>query len=746
MIYAASLSAPVKKAYGDKCYSTNILKIIEQLSVDPSVSGMSVCVVGPKDAIGVNKAKLQAGLRTKHPDVCVVYICTKDKEADIIDTPFKKVLKKVTPDAIKEAVDSFIDSSLVGSGKTVVSRDTKVSKPITSRPVDKALGTGAAKGKLARSASSVASQRKQDKAEKELEFDPALELYYFLDPLGNMVYCDKDTRRPLRPAQVQAQKERIRKQGKEIDEQSVQEVQEENYDFVPAEPAEKPAADVSVPEPEVPDVGNPMSFNTSPQASSRPVNSLEKSIENIRDFRDWNLFKEMLSKDTAIRELLEENSQFQGCVQMLSLFDEEIKSVYYNPGFTAEQKFEKVLEIGGRRSTITATHNDILSKKVLSIMEAVTVSARKTVEETLAAHRKAMEQIVVSNDSVVDENKLTDLISNRAKAEFDLLSLLKGIITLYQAMDMEVSDVILNLDKKLPSDNEFINNMVGSAGDILTPTNSKEVAVTMMRALQGHREQFALLEESVKKVIDAIHNLLQKDADIIEYQQFMIRTLKAHRVEDAVVIDGVLKNVLHIYVGTDNTGRTATTLTLAGVMSRRRNTLLIDLTKDNKLRNYGVEPVQLDEFTRTRIERQLCVVEGSLDDSENVMETIAELKTRLDYYPHIMVTCDAEDTKLVAQLAENALSVNFITNCTTASLEAIADAYKKMTVENVARKVIMIDPPIDILRLATKMEVDVTMTKCISVPNLSKIKMCSVVMDKPYEYSEVRNAFDEAFR
>ena len=152
----------------------------------------------------------------------------------------------------------------------------------------------------------------------------------------------------------------------------------------------------------------------------------------------------------------------------------------------------------------------------------------------------------------------------------------------------------------------------------------------MMRALQGHREQFALLEESVKKVIDAIHNLLQKDADIIEYQQFMIRTLKAHRVEDAVVIDGVLKNVLHIYVGTDNTGRTATTLTLAGVMSRRRNTLLIDLTKDNKLRNYGVEPVQLDEFTRTRIERQLCVVEGSLDDSENVMETIAELKTRLE--------------------------------------------------------------------------------------------------------------------
>ena len=59
---------------------------------------------------------------------------------------------------------------------------------------------------------------------------------------------------------------------------------------------------------------------------------------------------------------------------------------------------------------------------------------------------------------------------------------------------------------------------------------------------------------------------------------------------------------------------------------------------------------------------------------------------------------------------------------------------------------IIIDTPNDKLLLATKMEVDVTMTKCISVPNLSKIKMCSVVMDKPYEYSEVRNAFDEAFR
>lgn len=760
MIYSSSLNVPIKKAYGDKCYSTTINKIIEQLSLDPAVTGMNACVLGPRDAQGVNLRKLQAALRTKHPDVCVIYLYQKDKEGEALDVPFKKQVKKVTPESTKEAVDSFIDEHLVGEGKAVVSRDSKVSKPITSKPVDRALPQGAAKGKLARSAAGAAKKPTKKKDEVEIQFDPALELYYFLDPLGKMVYCDPKTSKPLSPAQVQAQKDKIasglggapkdRKAGGKLskpieDDDPFADALAGFEDFMDNEPAGSSEPESSQSDSmEIPPA--PEGFTPPQQTTGRNPRSIEDNIASIKDFHDWNLLKDMLQRDSAIRQLLEENASFAGCVQMLSVLDEEIKGVYYDLGLTAEQKFERILEIGGRRSTLAATHNDLLAKKVLSIMDAVTISARRTVEEVLLDHRKAMEQITVSDKDITNESHLSELLSRRANAEFELLALIKGIITLYQAMDLEINDIILSLDKNLPSDNEFINTMVGSAGEILTPTNTHAIATTMMQALQSNRAQFTLLQNSVMNVIDAIHNLLQKDSDIIEHQQYMIKMLKAHRVEDAVVLDGVLKSILHVYVGTYDTGCTATTLTWSGCQSRQRNTLLLNLMENNKLRSYGVEPVLLDDFLRERIERPLCIVEGAIKDSETLMEVIRELKTRLDYYAYVNVVCSAEDIETIKVLAGEALTVNFVTDCTVGSMEDVKHAYRAVKVDNVARKLILIDPPIDVLNLANRMGVDVTTTKCVTIPNLQKIKMCSVVMEEPYEYQEVRMAFEEAFR
>lgn len=765
MIYASALNVPVKKAYGDKCYSTTVAKIIEQMSIDPAVSGMNACVLGARDVQGINRQKVNQALHKKHPDVCVVYLYQKEKEEELLDTPFKKIIKKVTPDAVKEAVDSYIDEHLLGEGKAVISRDSRAAKPITSKPVDRALPQGAAKGKLAKSAATASKRESKKSDEVEVQYDAALELYYFLDPLGKMVYCDPKTKKPLSPAQVQAQKDRIASDlgGKPKTRRVPRTKTEDKPDAVSDDPFADVLAgigdmeggeeftaggeggeDLSSEGMEIPPA--PTGFTPAPTTTGREVHSMEDNIASIRDFHDWGVLKEALQRDNAVRQLLEENSSFAGCVQMMSVLDEEIKQVYYDVGLTSEQKFERILEIGGRRSTLAATHNDILAKKVLSIMEAITISARRTVEEVLLDHRRAMEQITVSEKDIMSEKKLGELLTKRTEAEFELLALIKSIITLYQAMDVEVNDVILSLDKKLPSDNEFINQMVGSAGDILTPTNTTEIAKAMMQALQSNRAQFSLLQDSVMKVIGAIHNIIKKDSAIIEHQQHMIKMLKAHRVEDAVVLDGVLKSILHVYVGTYDVGTTATTLTWSGCLSRRRNTLLVNLMENNKLHGYGVEPVMLDDFLRERIERPLCVVEGAIKDSENLMEVIRELKTRLDYYAHVNVVCSAEDIETIKVLAAEALTLNFITNCTTSSMEDIALAYKAVQVDNVARKLILIDPPIDVLALANRMKVDVTTTKCVTIPNLPKVKMCGVVLEKPYEYQEVRMAFEEAFR
>lgn len=752
MIYTAKLAAPVKKAYGERCYGTNIQKICEQLSLDPEVSGMEACVLCPKDVAGIMRKKVQLAIEDKNPDVCVIYIYNNEKEADLVDTPFKKQVKKTTPDVVKDIVEDCMGNYLLSAKKTVVSRDAKVTKTINSKPEDVQVTAGGLKGGLFKNKAAATKKDNQEVGD-ELKYDVALDLWYKIDALGNQIYINKKTGKEMTKMQVEARKTRIKQGSYKLPKTLPEGVRPDPADAenveIPDDLVVGDIEDDDIPvnlgepkEPESPVVEEPVK----PNLEERVESDFERNLKEVSNFHDWGLFKEAMSKDAAIRQLLEENTTYQGVVQMLSVLDTEIKTTYYDKGLTSQQKFEKVLEIGNKRSTLMATHNDILARKVLSVIDAVTIGARRTVNDLLDEHRKSMEQITVSKEGLFDETELHRLVDMRSKAMCELLALVKSTIQLYQAMDLEVSDVILDMDKRLPSDNEYINEMVGSAAEVLTPTNSMELARTMMRALQEKREAFVLMEEQVRKVIDSIRELFDRDEAIIQYQQHITQMLKAHRVEDAVIIDSVIKNILNVYIGQRGSGLTATVLTWSGCLARRRNTLLIDLSNESKLGDYGEDVVDLDEFMRQRIDRPLCVVAGTVPDVEALTELITELKTRLDYYAHINVILDSTQLEYAKVLAKESLTVNYITNCTKDNMEEMGNVYASVDVNNVAQKVLMVNPTIDVLKVAEYMNIDVTSTKCISIPDVPKIKSCGVLQDKPYEYVGVRTVFEEAFK
>lgn len=754
MIYSAKLAAPVKKAYGERCYGTNIQKICEQLSLDPEVSGMEACVLCPKDVAGIMRKKVQLAIEDKNPDVCIIYIYNNEKEADLVDTPFKKQVKKTTPDVVKDIVEDCMGNYLLSAKKTVVSRDAKVTKTINSKPEDVQVTAGGLKGGLFKNKAAAAKKDNQEVGD-ELKYDVALDLWYKIDALGNQVYINKKTGKEMTKMQVEARKTRIKQGSYKLPKTLPEGVRPDPADAENVEiPDDLVVGDIEDEEDDIPvNLGEPkepeapvVEEPVKPNLEERVESDFERNLKEVSNFHDWGLFKEAMSKDAAIRQLLEENTTYQGVVQMLSVLDTEIKTTYYDKGLTSQQKFEKVLEIGNKRSTLMATHNDILARKVLDVIDAVTIGARRTVNDLLDEHRKSMEQITVSKEGLFDETELHRLVDMRSKAMCELLALVKSTIQLYQAMDLEVSDVILDMDKRLPSDNEYINEMVGSAAEVLTPTNSMELARTMMRALQEKREAFVLMEEQVRKVIDSIRELFDRDEAIIQYQQHITQMLKAHRVEDAVIIDSVIKNILNVYIGQRGSGLTATALTRSGCLARRRNTLLIDLSNESKLGDYGEDVVDLDEFMRQRIDRPLCVVAGTVPDVEALSELITELKTRLDYYAHINVILDSTQLEYAKVLAKESLTVNYITNCTKDNMEEMGNVYASVDVNNVAQKVLMVNPTIDVLKVAEYMNIDVTSTKCVSIPDVPKIKSCGVLQDKPYEYVGVRTVFEEAFK
>ena len=125
---------------------------------------------------------------------------------------------------------------------------------------------------------------------------------------------------------------------------------------------------------------------------------------------------------------------------------------------------------------------------------------------------------------------------------------------------------------------------------------------------------------------------------------------------------------------------------------------------------------------------------------------ITELKTRLDYYAHINVILDSTQLEYAKVLAKESLTVNYITNCTKDNMEEMGNVYASVDVNNVAQKVLMVNPTIDVLKVAEYMNIDVTSTKCVSIPDVPKIKSCGVLQDKPYEYVGVRTVFEEAFK
>lgn len=754
MIYSAKLAAPVKKAYGERCYGTNIQKICEQLSLDPEVSGMEACVLCPKDVAGIMRKKVQLAIEDKNPDVCIIYIYNNEKEADLVDTPFKKQVKKTTPDVVKDIVEDCMGNYLLSAKKTVVSRDAKVTKTINSKPEDVQVTAGGLKGGLFKNKAAAAKKDNQEVGD-ELKYDVALDLWYKIDALGNQVYINKKTGKEMTKMQVEARKTRIKQGSYKLPKTLPEGVRPDPADAENVEiPDDLVVGDIEDEEDDIPvNLGEPkepeapvVEEPVKPNLEERVESDFERNLKEVSNFHDWGLFKEAMSKDAAIRQLLEENTTYQGVVQMLSVLDTEIKTTYYDKGLTSQQKFEKVLEIGNKRSILMATHNDILARKVLDVIDAVTIGARRTVNDLLDEHRKSMEQITVSKEGLFDETELHRLVDMRSKAMCELLALVKSTIQLYQAMDLEVSDVILDMDKRLPSDNEYINEMVGSAAEVLTPTNSMELARTMMRALQEKREAFVLMEEQVRKVIDSIRELFDRDEAIIQYQQHITQMLKAHRVEDAVIIDSVIKNILNVYIGQRGSGLTATALTWSGCLARRRNTLLIDLSNESKLGDYGEDVLDLDEFMRQRIDRPLCVVAGTVPDVEALSELITELKTRLDYYAHINVILDSTQLEYAKVLAKESLTVNYITNCTKDNMEEMGNVYASVDVNNVAQKVLMVNPTIDVLKVAEYMSIDVTSTKCVSIPDVPKIKSCGVLQDKPYEYVGVRTVFEEAFK
>ena len=745
MIYAIGLGTPIKKAFRDKARSTNLRQVISELPMSPEVSKMDALVLCSKDLSGLNGKSLRPALEHRHPDICVIYLYTKSEDAGLVDIDGVHVEKvdKYKPDIIEAAVNKFLEGDIATRVVEVKSKDTIASEsPLAGFFSKKKQPKVDEKSDQDTTVKEVAAAVQQPELNMPEEiFIPQQDDHdQFLQALqaqgGTQQQAQSQQGIQTQQQQAQSQANQPGVQGQQFvqDQASMQQQSTNQFGQQPQVQTQYEQVAQSGVQPQA-------------QFQQSPIKVEKTPKRYIEDYMDHNTLVQKLSMETAVKEAFATSNEIVGLASNLALKDDEIRTVFQDKRLSTEERIRRISEIGIIRAEYKGEYNRIIVSKINSIINTCTVNLTELVDDKIDKVNQSIAELYAAKDMMEDTRVLTDLQQRVIKTEYELMEAIAALVKTYTAMDDLVVDEIKSLATGLPSENEFINNMLaGGQVGLFTPSNTSTLATELMKSLQENRITMSSVEDRVNEVLKCLRNLFKSYKDIVEYQDNMIKMLKAHRVEDYVICDTMLKSCLRLYVGTQDTGLTSTTLTWCGILSRRHNTLVVDLTGHNKFRRYGVEPILLENFLSNPVKEDLVFVESSKLSTEDLYEALDKLKMQVHYYPFINIILDAEDKDNINALAEEALSVTYITDCSEKSIEAIKESNHSLTVENVARKLVTIDTPINPLEIMKLLDIDFTNTKVIPIPNLTEMRRCALMHTKPYESSEVVRIFEEAFR
>lgn len=685
MIYAAGLGSALKKSQGQQAFTSTIDAITRNLVLDPDVSGMDAVIIIPKDVTGPRAATVQAAIDKKHPDVCVIYLYQSDVEKNLIHCEYSKQVKKLNDKAVTDAVTEFLGSHLIKAGKMeVVSNDFTIHGPATAITPE------------------VPDAPDEPTKAEPVKQEPVPELIIpktIVNPVTNEATVADDTE---------------------------QQLAEQPFTLNEEKPVEQPA----------------------PTPTPTVTPDMQRSIDAIRDFHDFDLLKKGLEKDRVIAEVLAENADFNQVASMLDVLDSNIKTVFLDNTLTPEERYNKMKDLGLQRSTFKGKANDMIIKKTADIFDKTTTIVDEFVSKKVADIESALTKITLDK-SVIESGgiDISHLIQERTKMELELMELVRNIIDTYKSMDTLVADELKDLDTNLPSSNSYVNDLMAPKRDMFTPENTSALASAIMDSLQNQRVTLSSMENKVRAVISVIFSICEQTDTIIEYQANLINLLKANKVEDIVVIDSMIKSALRLYIAAEDTGATATILTQSGLQSRTANTLIVDISGNGKWADYGITAHAWDSFITEHPHESLCVVTADGSDPEKIHDIVRHLKEALSYYQYINVKVDYTQTDAINQLCDDALVAHIITDCRASNVRRLKPAADAIWTKQIAKKLVLIDAPTDdILSVTKEIGCDVLTTKVISIPHLTEIKGCAISRKQPYLNDRIATVFEAAFR
>ena len=489
--------------------------------------------------------------------------------------------------------------------------------------------------------------------------------------------------------------------------------------------------------------------------SSEP-SALMKELEGKEKLASVGQYMQEMNMNAVIRELLENNSTYEGVEIKLRSIKDQIHAIATDRSYASlEERMDAINAVMHDRSFYNAQGNTIIEQKVIEIVQSVIDLAVKYGKKELATVGNALEGQYQSEWKNGVPANILSLNTDRQRLIQELYDLRLNIEKILSKTDQFIGEALDEVAKRefdVTSD-EITNGTINS---YFTPITSEDfVKITeQLRLLQVNApEELHQLSQLAKTYSMKLQELFGFDSKIIEANEKILETQSrsAQRYEELIVKDSTLCAALNIVVAAEGVGRTIVPYLLTRYRSKQNiHTLCINLSKTSKFKDYGITPISYDEFTANPALADFTVVDGVIPNNSVAAEQFFTLAKKVaDYYKYVCIVIDQDDYELFRTIAPDVHSVSFLVDSTPARLDSMKEFIEKANLENVVKRVIVnkCDPYLKagliVKRLGLEAFSDINI---FTIPNVLEITDGSLGGFNPFGIFAVNQVFEDIWR
>lgn len=473
------------------------------------------------------------------------------------------------------------------------------------------------------------------------------------------------------------------------------------------------------------------------------IDEFKEKLPSIDDYSSLEEIESKVDKNKIYKELLLTNIEFFNTNEALQVLDMQLSNVFHNKTLSIQEKISSMQNIVMNRAILKGKNNGIFVEHLTNIINnIIDLTTLQTDEEI----QKMRQRIATITEKELYKGN-TELISKLCDERFQLQSKMSGnlvrIVELYNHLTATVIDSQKTFIDGIPSGNPYINAYLQPTVGIAPVDLSKHID-SLFQALSDGKVKLSAVETEIRALLETSAQMCEIGENIIAAQRELIETMQAQKIEDVIIVDSLLKNCLRIYVGSDNSGKTASSVIINEIHKRKGNALLLDLTRNNRATSYlntmeNIENV-IEEPNRGKYCNLYCKNFRKIDFNK-LIEYLQDCAT---YFRFINIIADTETQ--IRDLQIYALSVNIFLKPDIFSINRAKDYINTITTDNIAKRICVVNPAVEPTEMFHILNLSPTEYKYVSIPNMPEITKAMLRKINPGLDKNIRMIFEEQFQ